>query len=199
MTRLTNDIRDMIVRSATYNLPVQDHHAEARKIIEKAIYAAAPKEVRVLLDDDTLRPALAHTQMYVMNGNKHVLSYLDGSGFRGICDDRAGGRYPAKIHMDTADANRGVFGLIYSALAADGVVQRCIEQRDMLENVKSRLKSAVYSVKTVKRLYDVLEPDLHHLIPKSESGAALVVSVRVADDLRKLGADLPTPTGDDAA
>ena len=191
MTRLTNEIRNTIVAKALANLPAQNHHAEARKIIERAIYENAPKPVQAMLDDDRLRRALARTQIYVMVGNRHVLSYLDADGFLGVCDDRAGGRYPVKVYMDSEAANRGVFSAIYAALHADGVVQRCIEQRDLLDNVRKRLANAIHGVSTVKRLYDVLEPELHHLIPKAESGSSLVVSVQVAEDLRRLGADLP--------
>ena len=191
MTRLTNEIRDNIIAKAVANLPAQNHHAEARKIIEATIRSEAPAQVQAMLDDDHLRRALALTQVYIMVGNRHVLAYTDSEGFLGICDDRAATRYPIKVYMDQEGANRGVFSAIYAALHADGVVQRCIEQRDLLENVKRRLKRAVYSVTTVKRLYDVLEPDLHHLIPKIESSGSLVVSVRVADDLRKLGAEFP--------
>lgn len=191
MSRLTNELRDSIVAKALANLPSQNHHEEARKIIERTIYDAAPKQVQELLDDAALRRALARTQVYVMLGNRHILNYLDADGFFGVCDHGAGGRYPSKVHMDHRDANRGVFLAIYDALHADGVVQRCVEQRDLLDSVRKRLRSAVYSVNTVKRLYDVLEPELHHLIPKIENGGSLVVSVRVADDLRKLGAELP--------
>lgn len=191
MTRLTNEMRDRIVAKAIANLPAQNHHAEARKIIENTIYWQAPPPVQVLMKDDRLRRALACTQLYVMMGNRHIFNYLDADGFLGICDDRAGSRYPSKVYMDQEAANRGVFSAIYEALHADGVVQRCIEQRDLLETVKRRLENAVYSVNTVKRLYDVLEPELHHLIPKVESGGSLILSVRVADDLRKLGAELP--------
>jgi hypothetical protein len=190
MTRLTNEMRDRIVAQAIANLPAQNHHAEARKIIENTIYWQAPRPVQVMMDDDRLRRALACTQLYVMMGNRYVFNYLDADGFLGICDDRAGGRYPVKVYMDQEAANRGVFAAIYAMLHADGVAQRCIEQRDLLESVEKRLTRAVYSVSTVKRLYDVLEPELHHLIPKVESGGSLAVSVRVADDLKKLGADL---------
>jgi hypothetical protein len=191
MTRLTNEMRDRIVAQAIANLPAQNHHAEARKIIEKTIWWQAPPPVQTLLKDDRLRRALACTQLYVMMGNRYVFNYLDADGFLGICDDRAGGRYPVKVYMDQEAANRGVFSSIHAALHADGVVQRCIEQRDLLENVKRRLKSAVYSVNTLKRLHDVLEPELHHLIPKAEVSPLPVASFRVADDLKKLGAELP--------
>lgn len=190
MTRLTHQMRDQIVAKAIANLPAQNHRAEARKIIEKVVYDSAPPQIQAMMDDDRLRRALARTQICVMIGNRYVFDYRDADGFLGICDDRAGGRNSVKVYMDQEAANRGVFSDIYAALHADGVVQRCIEQRALLENVKRRLKSAVYSVNTLKRLHDVLEPELHHLIPKTETNLLPAASFRVAEDLKKLGADL---------
>jgi hypothetical protein len=91
--------------------------------------------------------------------------------------------------MDQPAAHSGIKAAIRDALAADGVIDRHMKAKETLYSVKRRLRSALYSVNTVKRLYDVLEPELHHLIPKTENRNLPVVSVKVVDDLRALGAE----------
>ncbi len=189
MTRLTNEARDAILNRAVASLPKQDFHAEARKIIEAVIYREAPDPVKALLDDANLRVALAATDFGINIGNVETMAF---EGIRGFCLPQTGERYyMIKVYMDRPDAHSGIKAAIRDALAADGVIDRHMKARDTLDNVKRRLRAALYSVNTVKRLYDVLEPELHHLIPKSPSSLAPMISVKVVDDLRALGADLP--------
>jgi hypothetical protein len=188
MTRLTNEARNAILYRAVASLPKQDFHAEARKIIEAVIYREAPDPVKALLDDATLRVALATTNFYINVGNATAMSF---EGIRGVCLSEAGGRYPIKIHMDQPATHSGVRAALREALVADGVIYRFLQAKDTLDNVKRRLRAALYSVNTVKRLYDVLEPEIHHLIPKTDNGNLPAVSVKVVDDLRALGAEIP--------
>lgn len=61
-----------------------------------------------------------------------------------------------------------------------------------LQSVSERLRANLKAATTMKRLYEVLEPELHHYIPKDEVKANLPACVApVVDDLRKLGAVLP--------
>ena len=52
------------------------------------------------------------------------------------------------------------------AVIKSGFFHKHIEQEALFESVKKRLRDTLRSVTTIKRLYDVLEPELHHLIPK---------------------------------
>ena len=184
MARLTNEARDAILSRAVASLPKQDFHAEARKIIEAVIYREAPGPVKALLDDAALRGALASACFYINAGNVTTMMIDD---VKGVCPPEVVGH--RKVYMDQPAAHSGIKAAIRDALAADGVIDRHMKAKETLYSVKRRLRSALYSVNTVKRLYDVLEPELHHLIPNTEHRNRPVVSVKVVDDLRALGAE----------
>ena len=196
--RLTNDTRDNILRRAIANLPAIDYSAEIRDIVQGAVTCAMPPEVRAAWDNaDTMR-YLWTADVDIKDGNKHIMTV---GGIRGISSEQLHYSNTLRVFMDEAaqGISRPIAAKIASALRASGKVAAYQNDRAKLQGVKDRLKAALYSVGTVRRLYDVLEPELHHLIPVIADHKVPVVSVRVADDLRALGAQLPEPPQKDAS
>ena len=77
-------------------------------------------------------------------------------------------------------------------LVDSGLVDGYFTQDNLRSDVSRRLKANLASAGTIKRLYDVLEPELHGYIPKDDVKSSLPSCVApVVDDLRKLGAVLP--------
>jgi hypothetical protein len=98
---------------------------------------------------------------------------------------------------DAENASRLPEGSLYrdivTKLHEAGLVAAYFAQDELRANVYARLRANLAASKTFKQLYANLEPELHHYIPKDETAAQVPACVApVVDDLRKLGADLPT-------
>lgn len=188
--RLTNEIRESIVRKAIANLPAADYKSLITETVQNAVIDAMPPEVRAVWDNETTRRYLVAAYVEIKDGNRHVVS---AEGILGISG--ADLRYCKEltVYMDHATQGivRPITAKIAAALHASGHVAAYQRDKDRLANVKSRLTSALASVTTVKRLFDVLEPELHNLIPVIVDNKVPALSVKVADDLRALGAELP--------
>jgi hypothetical protein len=188
--RLTNEIRESIVRKAIANLPVVDYKAMITETVQNAVIDAMPPEVRAVWDNEATRRYLIAATVEIRDGNKHVMSI---DGIRGISGADLRYRSELAVYMDNATQGitRPISAKIAAALRSSGHVAAYQRDKERLANVKSRLTSALASVTTVKRLFDVLEPELHHLIPVIVDNKVPALSVKVADDLRALGAELP--------
>ena len=188
--RLTNEIRESILRKAISNLPVVDYKAIITETVQNAVIDAMPPGVRAVWDNESARSYLVSASVDIKDGNKHVMSI---DGIRGISGAELRYRNELTVYMDNATQGiaRPIAAKIAAALHASGHVAAYQRDKERLANVKSRLTSALASVNTVKRLFDVLEPELHHLIPVIVDNKAPALSVKVADDLRALGAELP--------
>lgn len=85
-----------------------------------------------------------------------------------------------------------LYAAVVTAVAASGLVDAYFAQEDLRKSVSKRVRDNLEAAKTFKQLYEILEPELHHYIPKDEAKAQLPACVApVVDDLRKLGAVLP--------
>jgi hypothetical protein len=193
MTRVTNDLRGSMERQIMAGLPVIDYVKLIHELVQEVVIEHAPEQVRVMYDNPDLRDYLANSQIQVKVGNKHVPMWQgkdrNTESIRGLTkgitinmmDDA--GRMP----------ERSLYRTLIAKLKASGLVDKYFGQDDLRDSVRKRLKANLAASKTFKQLYANLEPELHHYIPKDETAAQLPACVApVVDDLRKLGADLPT-------
>ena len=200
--RLTNDIRDNIERKALANVPVIDYHTLLIPVVQGVLCDHMPDDVRRAYDDHAQRPYLCTANVSVKQGNRdmyinsrHENGYRQNHGFYGILQTRYG---TLDIRVDDASLERLKPETLHydlsHAVIKSGFFHKHIEQEELFKSVKKRLRDTLHSVTTVKRLYDVLEPELHHLIPKEGDTTASLpaTAAPVVDDLRKLGAELPT-------
>ena len=192
--RLTKDMRDSIVTKALANLPRVDHWPAVRDVIQDVIVQHMTPEVRAVWDNPDLRGCLSRTDFSIRRGNRTLVDFYGPQKLLGLHTSYAKYRGDVTIYMDDAVGARvegTVISAITEALRSSGLVAAQERNKDLLESVRVRLRRAVDSVSTVKRLYDVLEPELHHLIPRVEGANLPVVAVKVVDDLKTLGAELP--------
>ena len=204
MTRLTKDMRENILRKAIANVPTIDYEALLVPIVQEALCKHMPPEVKAAYDNEETRAYLHTTDVIIRDGNGY-----NGRSMYLRSPDAKGYRAYHQFHGLTTKTHRleiSVTPLVVARLKEDTIIHtvtkavvdsgyyaKHIEQQDLFESVKKRLRDTLESVTTLKRLYDVLEPELHHLIPKEgDKTANLPATVApVVDDLRKLGAQLP--------
>jgi len=176
-------------------LPVIDYISQIHALVQEIVIEHAPAEVKALHADENLRDYLADKGLEVKKGNKHVPMW------RGLGGDKRGDYIKGLrngITIQTMDdAGRIPAGSLYQTLIgklkASGLVEKYFEQDALRDSVSQRLKANLEASTTFKQLYANLEPELHHYIPKDELRAQVPACVApVVDDLRKLGADLPT-------
>ena len=193
MTRVTNDLRASMERAIIAGLPVVNYVTLIHELVQEVVIAHAPEQVRVMYDDPDLREYLNEVRLEVKVGNKHVPMWQRGEGGTEFIKGLTKG---ITIQM-MDDAGRMPGGSLYQTLIAklkaSGLVDKYFGQDELRDSVRKRLKANLLASTTFKQLYANLEPELHHYIPKDELRAQVPACVApVVDDLRKLGADLPT-------
>ena len=193
MTRVTNDLRASMERAIMAGLPVVNYVTLIHELVQEVVIVHAPEQVRVMYDDPDLRDYLNDVRIEVKVGNKHVPMW---QGNDRNTESIKGLTKGITIQM-MDDAGRMPAGSLYQTLIAklkeSGLVDKYFGQDDLRSSVRSRLKANLRASSTFKQLYANLEPELHHYIPKDELRAQVPACVApVVDDLRKLGADLPT-------
>jgi hypothetical protein len=198
MTRVTNHLRDHMERQIMKDLPSREYTKEIHALVQELVIVHAAKEVRVLYDDPDMRGHLHRSGIDVKVGNSYVPLHR-GSTDDQRCDEVYGlkaGRLT--IRMDDAEnASRLPEGSIYrdivTKLHKSGLVAAYFAQEELRVSVRNRVRANLAAAKTFKQLYEILEPELHHYIPKDEVKAQVPACVApVVDDLRKLGAVLPS-------
>lgn len=188
MTRLTNDMRDSILRNIMKGLPNVDYVAQMKEMVQGTIIEFAPKQVQELYANEETRSYLYGNYVEVRSGNRRS----DGLGHWRMY----GLQKELTIQMDErseAVLKEGtMYHALYTRLKASGLVGKYTAQEELRKSVNQRIKSNLAAATTVKRLYDVLEPELHGYIPVVVAEKSLPACVApVVDDLRKLGATLP--------
>ena len=190
--RMTNELRNHLHAKIMRDLPSKKYIPLIHDMIQKIIVKHMPKQLRVVYDSPDLRRYLMQQYVDVRLGNKSVPMYSN--------DDHArvyGVTHKLLVRMDDVETvarlpEGSLYKEIVTTLAASGLVEAYFEQEDLRSNVSKRLKTNLEAARSIKALYDVLEPELHHYIPKDEVKATLPSCVApVVDDLRKLGAVLP--------
>lgn len=193
MTRVNDFLRNKLHNEILKDLPSRDFCKEIHALAQSIILTHTPKEVKVLYDDTTLRKYLPAHGFAVRVGNQNV--YLWHGNDRH--DEVYGLTASVTVRMDDYEnAQRLVEGSLYRELVTklheSGLVSGYFEQKDLRDSVSNRLRTNLRAATTFKKLYEILEPELHHYIPKDEETPQLPACVApVVDDLRKLGADLP--------
>lgn len=192
MTRLSNDLRNNLHYKIMKDLPSRNFVAEIQAAVQEVIMAHAPKTVQELYADEKTREYVAQNCIEVRKGNNSVPLYrLSNGGYVYGLKGRM------TIRMDDADnSQRLADGSLYKALvtrlANDGLVTGFFAQEELRDSVSKRLKANLKAATTIKSLYTILEPELHHFIPKDDVRAQVPACVApVVDDLKKLGAQLP--------
>lgn len=190
--RLTVETRNSIHRKIMHDLPMLNYIPQIHALVQGVVVDNMDPKVRVVYDDPDLRKHLRPTRIEVKKGNRSVPMWAQDE-----TADVVGltGRLLSLQVDDTSarlDQRRDtLWGKLVNALADSKLVDKYFEQKDLYDTVSNRLKHNLYSVNSVKRLYDVLEPELHQYIPKTVEAALPAVVAPVVGDLRKLGKNLP--------
>lgn len=200
--RLTKDIRNNIHRMALANVPVTDYLALLIPVVQGVLRDRMPPEVRAVYDNEDIRSYLNTAQVSLKDGNSYTyLKARNAAGYLANWETYGATHIVhgvVSIRVDAASLahlKEGTLGYALSdAVIKSGFYHKHVEQQALLASVEQRLSATLNSVGTTQRLYDVLEPELHHLIPKEGDKTANLpaTAAPVADDLRKLGAELPT-------
>lgn len=197
MTRVSNDLRDSMHHKIMAGLPVINYGKLIHAVVQEEVIKAAPPEVQVMYADEKLRRYLNEVSLDVKHGNKYVqLSHRNAvtrdyeyyNTVFGLT-----GRLTVQVMDDTARAVEGsLYRNVLKRLKETQLVDKYFAQVDLRDSVSKRLRTNLKAATTFKKLYEILEPELHHYIPKDEVVAQLPACVApVVDDLRKLGAVLP--------
>jgi len=198
MTRVTNDLRASLQHKIMAGLPVIDYAQKIHETIQKVVIRHAPPEVQDMYVDEGLRRYLNEVRLDVKRGNSYVQMYNSkGPGDYKYYNTLVGLTKSMTVQMDENTESLLKEGTLYHdvyyALKESQLVDKYFAQDELRDSVKSRLRANLRASKTFKQLYANLEPELHHYIPKDEVKAQVPACVApVVDDLRKLGADLPT-------
>jgi hypothetical protein len=182
-------------REIMKDLPSRNYAKEIHALVQEIVAEHMKPEVKAVYDNPDLRGHLKTAGLEVKMGNNYVS--MDGIG------ERHGEVYGIKsgrlsIRMDDAEnASRLSEGSLYrdivTKLHEAGLVAAYFAQDELRTNVRVRLWANLRASSTFKQLYANLEPELHHYIPKDEVKAQVPACVApVVDDLRKLGAVLPS-------
>lgn len=194
MTKLTNWMREDILMSIMKNLPTKNYAPLIVETVQEVVVEFMPPEVRTLWDNPLLRRYLNPTSLNAKMGNR-TMSFYDGRGYVNVIYGLGSDEFTLRADEAAMEAVKEG-SLAHVILVKRGVadmIREHFEQQDLRDNVRKRLKGNLEAVGTVKRLYDVLEPELHHYIPREEVARHKVPSTvaPVVADLKRLGATLP--------
>lgn len=193
MTRLTNDLRNDMFRRIMKGLPNRNYETEIHTVVQDTVVQFMDPRVRAVYEDETLRPLLHEVDVRISTGSKNLYLY-----------NAAQGRYitglSRSMEIRMADhelPGRIKEGSIYHHLLFKtnlvALVKAHYEQEDLREKVSKRLKANLAAATTIKKLYEVLEPELHNFIPREADLDKLLPAcvAPVVDDLKKLGLVVP--------
>ena len=193
MTRLTNALRDDMFRRIMKGLPNRNYETEINKVVQDAVVQFMDPKVRAVYEDAALRPVLRKDCVRISNGSRNLYLYNAAQGryITGLTRDM-------EIRMaDHELPDRVKEGSLYHHILFKtnlvALVKAHFEQEELRENVSKRLRANLKAASSIKKLYDILEPELHSYIPREVEGEKLLPAcvAPVVDDLRKLGAVLP--------
>lgn len=193
MTRLTNALRDTIFGRIMKGLPNRNYETEMHTVIQATVAEFMDPRVRAVYDDEKLRPILNGCDVRISVGNRNIYLYHS-----------AGGRYIygllRQLEIRTADIawpeRIPEGGMYHHLLFKTNLVELAnahFAQEELREQVRKRLRANLSAATTIKKLYDVLEPELHSFIPVIVEGSANLPAcvAPVVDDLKKLGLAVP--------
>jgi hypothetical protein len=190
MTRLTNDMRDSILTKIMHGLPNVDYVQQIKALVQDTIIEFAPKQVQELYTNADTRGYLNYNYAEIREGNRRI----DGLGY---WSNVYGLTKELTVQMDErseAVMKEGtMYHTLYWRLKNSGLVEKFKTQEDLRKSVRNRLKANLAAATTIKRLFEILEPELHGYIPvvvESKNNLPACVAP-VVDDLKKLGLVVP--------
>ena len=193
MTRLTNAMRDDMFRRIMKGLPNRNYETEIHTVVQDAVVQFMDPKLRAVYEDAALRPLLNDADMRISNGSRNLYLYNAAQG-RYI----VGLKQTLEIRMaDYELPDRVKEGTLYHHILFKtdlvALVKAHYEQEELREKVSKRLKANLAAATTIKRLYEVLEPELHGYIPREVEVSKLLPATvaPVVDDLKKLGLVVP--------
>lgn len=193
MTRLTNDLRGDMFRKIMEGLPNRNYDTEIHKVVQAAVVQFMDPKVRAVYEDEKLRSVLNKGDVRISNGSRNLYLYNAAQGRYVVGLNRS-------LEIRVADhdlPDRVKEGSLYHHLLFKtdlvALVKAHYEQEELRERVSKRLKANLAAATTIKRLYDVLEPELHGFIPRETATEKLLPATvaPVVDDLKKLGLVVP--------
>lgn len=195
MTRLTNDMRDAIARGILKSLPSIDYPAMIHAAVQAGIVEHMTPEVRAVYDNVETRNLLGTANLRVSTGNKSMRMYT-GNMYHNEVIGVGSREFTIRVDEAAYAARPPTEGTrIHTILIKNGVrdmAEKYFAQDDLFDSVRRRVQANLRAATTIKRLYEVFEPELHHYIPKEGAKNMLPATVApVVDDLRKLGLTLP--------
>jgi len=172
-----------------HGLPNVDYVEQIKTLVQNTIIEFAPKEVQELYAGGNTRKYLNENYVEVRTGNAKGtnIGFWRVYGLTNELNIQMDERTEAILQEGTLRHT------IYTRLRDSKLVEKLQEQEELRDSVQSRLKTNLAVAKTVKQLYEILEPELHGYIPVVVEGENTLPAcvAPVVDDLRKLGAALP--------
>lgn len=197
--RLTNDIRDNIRNKIMTNVPTIDYRDKLYHLVQEIIVQHMDPKIRAVYEDETTRKLLrTNTCRFRLDGGNNNFVYTRPVRNNSYSGDHPGLVFDLDVNLEPRAVEHTKKGSLYydvmQAALKSGYVHKHFEQSDLLASVKNRVKATLASVNTTQKLFDVLEPEFHHLIPLDNDKKIQLPATAApfADDLRKLGANLPT-------
>jgi hypothetical protein len=192
MTRLTNDMRDSIRRNIMKGLPNRNYETEIYNLLQGVVVAFMDPRVKAVYEDVSLRPLLQRHDVRISTGSKNL--YLYNATDRYI----VGLNKQMEIRIADYDLpDRVPEGSMYHHILFKTklveLVRAHYAQDELREQVSKRLKANLAAATTIKRLFEILEPELHGYIPVIVEGKSTLPAcvAPVVDDLKKLGLVVP--------
>lgn len=190
MTRLTNEMRDHIRIRIMTGLPNVDYLAQIKTLVQNTILEFAPKQVQELYADENTKPYLQKTSVDLRGDWGDGKRYVFLHGIYGIKQDLS---FNIDPRVEVTLKEGSLVHALYTRLHESELINKHKDQIILRDSVVKRLRSNLKAATTIKRLYTILEPELHGYIPREADPVAnLPATVApVVNDLRKLGAKLP--------
>jgi hypothetical protein len=183
MTRLTNEMRDSILAKIMQGLPNVDYAEQVKALVQATAIEFAPMQVQELYANEDTRNYLNECYVDLRSGNRSGMNYFRIFGLTRELSIQMDERNEAVLKEGT------LYHAIYTRLKASDLVAKRKAQDELRDSVRKRLKANLAAATTVKRLFEVLEPELHGFIPvivESKSNLPACVAP-VVEDLKKLG------------
>ena len=190
MTRLTNDMRDSIRIRIMTGLPNVDYTVQIKALFQSTILEFAPNQVQELYADENTKNYLLKTSVELRGDWGDGKRYLLLHNIYGLKQDIS---FNVDPRVEVTLKEGSLIHALYTRLHESGLISKHKDQIILRDSVVKRLRSNLQAATTIKRLYTILEPELHGYIPRvADLTSNLPATVApVVDDLRKLGANLP--------
>ena len=193
MTRLNNDMRNHIFAKIMKGLPNRNFETELYTLVQTAVVEFMDPKVRAVYEDESLRAMLQTDNVVISVGSKNLYLYNSAHGryviglTRQLAIRTADYAWPERIPEG---------GLYHHLLFKTNLVELVnahYVQEELRDQVSKRLRANLNAATTFKKLYEILEPELHSFIPREASKEASLpaCAAPVVDDLKKLGLVVP--------